>query len=105
MLYSPFLILLIPGLPAAWRKAPAWVRGSAIGGVAYLLLQLKANRYSGGDSFWGYRYPLEMLAASAPLLLLAYTEWVRHRSDLLRRVFMYTVVASIVLTATGAVYF
>ncbi len=105
LVYSPFLILLIPGIPAAWRKAPAWVRGSALGGLIYLLVQLKANRYSGGDSFWGYRYPLEMLAAAAPLLLLSYTEWVRGRSDLLRRVFVYLVVASVVLTAAGAVYF
>ncbi len=105
LLYSPFLILLLPGLPAAWRKAPSWVRGAAIGGVAYLLLQLKANRYSGGDSFWGYRYPLEMLAATAPLLLLTYTEWIRHRSPLLRRFFVYSVVASVALTAMGAVYY
>ncbi|MDJ0662940.1 MAG: hypothetical protein QNJ75_00170 [Acidimicrobiia bacterium] len=105
LVYSPFLILLIPGLLAAWRKAPAWVQGSAIGGAAYLLLQLKANRYSGGDSFWGYRYPLEMLAAGAPLLLLSYTEWLRHRSKLYQRVFLYAIVASIVIAALGAVYF
>ena len=105
LVYSPFLILLIPGIAAAWRKAPAWVRGSALGGLAYILLQLKANRFSGGDTFWGYRYPLEMLAAAAPLLLLSYTEWVRHQSALLKRIFLYTVIASILLTAVGAIYF
>lgn len=105
LVYSPFLVVLIPGIPAAWRRAPGWVRGSAIGGVLYLLLQLKANRYSGGDTFWGYRYPLEMLAASAPLLLLSYTEWVRVRSATVRRVFLYTVVVSVLLTAAGAVYY
>lgn len=105
LVFSPFLILLIPGIPAAWRKAPSWVRGSAIGGVVYLLVQLKANRYSGGDSFWGYRYPLETLAATAPLLLLAYTEWLRHQSALLRRAFVYAAVGSIVLTALGSIYF
>lgn len=103
--YSPFLIFLIPGLPAAWRKAPGWVQGSAIGGVLYLLFQLKANRYSGGDSFWGYRYPLEALAAAGPLLLLSYTEWIRQQSALLRRLFLYAAVGSIVLTAMGAIYF
>jgi alpha-1,2-mannosyltransferase len=105
LVYSPFLILLIPGIAAAWRKAPGWVRGSALGGLAYILLQLKANRFSGGDTFWGYRYPLEMLAAAAPLLLLSYTEWVRHQSALLKRIFLYTVIASILLTAVGAIYF
>lgn len=103
LVFSPFLILLIPGLRSAWRVAPAWVRGSAIGGVLYLLVQLKANRYSGGEYFWGYRYPLEMLAASAPLLLLAYTEWLRARSMLVQRVFWWLVAASVALTAIGAV--
>jgi len=103
--YSPFLIVLLPGIPSAWRKAPSWVRGSAIGGLVYILLQLKANRYSGGDTFWGYRYPLEMLAAAAPLLLLAYTEWVDRRSATIRRIFTYAVAASIALTAVGAIYY
>jgi hypothetical protein len=103
--YSPFLLILAPGLPAAWRKAPDWIRGSAIGGLAYLLLQLKANRYSGGDTFWGYRYPLEMLAATAPLLMLSYTEWVRSQSHLLKRLFLYAVILSIVITAVGSIYY
>jgi alpha-1,2-mannosyltransferase len=105
LIFSPFLILLIPGLRAGWRAAPAWVRGSAVGGLLYLLLQLKANRYSGGVGFWGYRYPLETLAAAAPLLLLSYTEWLRHRSDLLQRVFLWLIAGSIGLTALGAVVF
>jgi alpha-1,2-mannosyltransferase len=105
LVYSPFLVMLIPGIPAAWRAAPAWVRGSAVGGLLYLLLQLKANRYSGGAGFWGYRYPLESLAASASLWMLAYTEWLRDRSLVVQRLFVYTVVASVVLTAVGALYF
>ena len=105
-IYSPFLLLLLPGLRSAWRAAPAWVRGSAIGGLAYFLLQLKANRYSGGGGFWGYRYPLEALAAWAPLLFLSYIEWIRnHPSDVLRRVFRYLVIVSIEITLIGAVYF
>jgi hypothetical protein len=100
--FSPFLVLLIPGIRAAWRAAPGWVRGSAIGGLLYLLLQLKANRYSGGEFFWGYRYPLETLAAAAPLLLLSYTEWLRTRSRLVRRAFWWLVTASVALTAIGA---
>lgn len=105
LVYSPFLILLLPGLRAAWRAAPAWVRGSAVGGVLYLLLQLKAEGYSGGSGFWGYRYPLETLAATAPLLLLSYREWVANQSPLLRRVFLWLVAASLLLTAIGAVFF
>jgi hypothetical protein len=105
LVYSPFLLILAPGLPAAWRKAPGWIRGSAIGGLAYMLLQLKANRFSGGDTFWGYRYPLEMLAATAPLLMLSYTEWVRRQSHLVKRMFLYAAVLSIVITAVGSIYY
>ena len=32
--YSPFLIVLIPGLRAAWRHAPDWTRGAAVGGAS-----------------------------------------------------------------------
>jgi hypothetical protein len=44
---------------------------AAAGGLAYLLFQLKANRASGGDGFTYYRYPIETLTASAPLLFVA----------------------------------
>lgn len=78
-IWSPFLLVLIPGLRAAWRAAPAWVRGGAIGGLLYLLVQYKANRYTGGFAFPTYRYPLEGLTAMAPLLYLSYSEWVARR--------------------------
>ncbi len=84
LVWSPFLIVLAGGLVTGWRHAPKWARGAAIGGLLYLLLQLKANRFSGGEGFVGYRYPLEPLVAAAPLLVLSYREWVaKHR---LRRV-------------------
>ncbi len=73
--------------------------------MLHLLVRLKANRYSGGSGFWGYRYPLEALAAAAPLLLLAYTEWVQRQSKLIRKVFRWLVLASILLTATGALVY
>ena len=79
LVYSPFLIVLIPGLAAAWRAAPTGVRGAAIGATLYMLIQYKANRFSGGSGFAAYRYPLEPLTAAAPLLLLAYTQWVAQR--------------------------
>ena len=103
LIYSPFLVLLLPGLRSAWRAAPAWVRGSAVGGVLYLLLQLKAEGYSGGGGFWGYRYPLEALAAAAPLLLLSYRDWVTKQPALIHRAFLALVAASLMLTTIGAV--
>ena len=81
------------------------MRGSAVGGLLYLLLQLKANRYSGGEGFWGYRYPLETLAASAPLLLLSYREWLLAQSELMRKAFKALVALSVAMTALGALYF
>jgi hypothetical protein len=105
LVYTPFLILLFPGLRAGWRAAPAWVRGSAVGGLVYILIQWKANRYSGGGGFWGYRYPLEALAAGAPLLFLSYTEWVQnHSSDRVRKAFRYLLILTIEFTALGALY-
>lgn len=67
--WAPFLLVLVP---AAWRlraDIPDWAWAGTVGGVAYLLIQWKANRYSGGDGFHAYRYPLEALAACAPVLV------------------------------------
>jgi hypothetical protein len=85
----------------AWKAAPSWVRGAAGGAVLYLLLQYKANRYSGGVNFVTYRYPLEALTALAPLLFLSYSKWVKARS---RRVtlFVLAVALSIVIHALAA---
>lgn len=72
VLWTPALLWLLPSLPAAWRRAPQWVRSTALAGVAYLIAQAWINRWSGGDAFWSYRYPLEMLTLTTPLWLLAY---------------------------------
>lgn len=99
---SPFLLLLLPGLVSAWRKAPYGVRGAAVGATLYLLLQYKANRFSGGDAFFGYRYPLEALIGLAPLLYLSYMGSIKdHR--LFRWAFMATVVVSIGIQTIGVV--
>lgn len=84
LIWSPFLIVLLPGLRSAWRVAPGWSRGAALGGVAYLLVQYKANRYSGLDNALSYRYPLEALTAAAPLLFLSYREWVATRPKMVK---------------------
>ena len=76
-LYSPFLLILLPGLLAVWRTAPAWVRGSAVGDVIYFLVQYKLNRFADGSAALGYRYPMEGLIALAPRLFLSYMKSVR----------------------------
>jgi alpha-1,2-mannosyltransferase len=102
LLWSPFLLVLLPGLRAAWKAAPSWVRGSALGGLVYLLVQYKANRFSGGGGFFTYRYPLEALTAAAPLLYLSYREWVASRV-LATKAFAVMSSVSVVAHGLGAV--
>src|SRR5207248_4657216 len=58
---SPFVLLLLPGIPKAWRSGAPWVRSAAAGGVLYLLIQLWLNRFSGGYNFYSYRLIIETL--------------------------------------------
>ena len=74
---SPFIALAIVGLTRIWRRVPAALKGRSIGGTIYLLVQWKANRFSGGSQFVGYRYPLEAMAAVAPALMMGW-EWILH---------------------------
>lgn len=78
--YSPFLLLLLPGIPRAWRIAPAWVRSSAVGGLVYLVIQLAGNTWTGGEGFFGYRITLETLFLTVPLLTLAWVEWTSQKA-------------------------
>lgn len=102
--FSPFLLALAPGLRAAWRAAPPWVRSSAIGGALYLVIQMKSEVFDGGLNFWGYRYPLESLTLAAPLLLLAWTHWT-SRTARRRAVFAALVIVSVSIQAIGAISF
>ncbi|MFP4063158.1 MAG: hypothetical protein ACLFS2_10240, partial [Halochromatium sp.] len=66
LIWSPFLLVLLPGILQGWRQSDWVLRGAAIGGVIYLLLQFKMNRYRPGYTV-PYRYPLEAITAAAPL--------------------------------------
>jgi len=100
LVWAPFLIVLSPGLLRGWKTAPAWARGAAIGGLLYLLLQLKSNRFSGGSGFFAYRYPLEMLMASAPLLFLAWRHWTTETA-IRRHLFRLAAALAVVGQALG----
>ncbi|MCU1692952.1 MAG: hypothetical protein JWM64_2043 [Frankiales bacterium] len=69
--YSPVFLLLVLRLVPAWRSAPDWVRASALAGVAYEVLQLRGNRYSGGGAFYSNRLIVELVVFTFPLLVLA----------------------------------
>ncbi len=93
--WSPFLLLVLIAAPKAARRASSPVVGAALGGVVYILVLWKLNRFGGGGGFIGYRYPLEGIAAAAPLFLVAFKEQIAtHR--VWARVFLLTVVYSIV---------
>lgn len=98
--YSPFLLGLAPGIPRAWRRAPSWVRASALAAVVYLVTQAYINRWSGGSYYWGYRYAIESVTLVAPLLVLAY-EQLSTRG---RQVTVVLVAVAIALQIPGAVF-
>ena len=100
--FSPFLLALVPGLREGWRRSGPAGRGAAIGGVLYLLIQWKANRFSGGNGFWAYRYPLETLAVCA---LLGFAAWESLEPDsLARRLFRLGVAAAVAGQIVGFAY-
>lgn len=101
LVWSPFLLVLIPGLRSGWRTSPPWARGAALGGIVYLLIQFKANRATGGE-FIGYRYPLEALTAAAPVLFLAYRERIASWPSL-RRYFAVAAIAAVTINGLAAV--
>lgn len=69
----PVLLVLAFWLPAAWRRATVAERAAAVGGLAYLLVQLTLNRYSGGWWYFGSRLTIEPLTLAFPLLVRAWT--------------------------------
>ncbi len=101
LVWSPFLLVLLPGLPRAWRAAPEWVRAAALGGAVYMLVHLWLNRQSGGLAY-NYRYPLAMMTMAAPLLLLSCREWVAGAGERVKRYFAIAVVVSVGIQAAEA---
>jgi hypothetical protein len=103
LVLTPFLLVLAPGLRAAWAVAPTWVRAAALGGLAYGVAQLYLIRFIGGHGFYSYRTLIEPLTLAAPLLLLAFREWTA-RTPARLAVFNATVVLTVFLHAFGAIF-
>lgn len=94
--WSPFLVFTLLRLRTGWRESPAWVRASAVGGVVYMLVHLRLNRFWGGLAF-NYRYALELLVMLAPLLFLSWQAWYGEAGPTGRRLFWYSVAASVAM--------
>lgn len=97
---TPMLVPLLVTVPTAWRSAPLWVRGLALGGLAQLILQGFVNIYTGGAGFFGSRVTLEFLTATLPLWALAYIQTLDRPR--LRLVTHALAMVSVVLHALGA---
>jgi hypothetical protein len=72
LVWTPIILVLLPGLVRSWRTLPDWSRMLLVGGLLYTCLQSELMVFDGGDGFYGYRYGLEALACAAPALALAY---------------------------------
>lgn len=73
--FLPLAVVLLPGVRLAWSRSDAWIRVMALGGVAYSLVQLRVNRFDGGNRFYGYRLATELVICMAPLALVAARSW------------------------------
>jgi len=94
LVWSPFLVILLPGIARAWKKATPWMRGAALSALVYLFFHARLNTYFGGLAF-NYRYSLEGLTLAAPLLFYSFTEWT-GKSDFKKRLFAAAAFCSVV---------
>ncbi len=76
---SPILVPALVALAMSWRQLPPWTLASALAGLLYLLVQIRAVGHAGGTDFFAYRISLEPLILAAPALVLATAQAVRHR--------------------------
>jgi hypothetical protein len=100
LLFSPVVVVAAMTIPSGWRSAPAWTRRAAVGGLLYVLIQMRLNHFSGGGGFYGYRLPLEGVVAAAPLgayswYRASYQRWVRVAGTV-------TAAASVTIIGFGA---
>jgi hypothetical protein len=101
LLYTPFLLILLPFVHRGWRIAPSWVRSSALAGVAYLVVQLRSNIWHGGLGYFGSRLTIETLVLAAPLLLCVWQAAIAH-DRVLKRLFTVLAVLALTMHAVGA---
>lgn len=99
LVWTPLVLVLAAALVRSWSSLPAWSRGLVYGGLAYSLLQGVLNRFSGGDSFYGYRLMLEFLCCLAPALALSASSM----GPLARRIFAPVLALQAIAISAGAV--
>ena len=102
LLHSAFLIPLAVGFRKGWGAAEPWVKAAALSAAAYLVLQVRAGGWIGGDFYFGYRYQLEAVWVAVPFLFLAWQERIKD-SPRLSMVFNALLASAFALQILGAV--
>lgn len=99
LIWTPVLVLLLPALARSWKELPDFARWLVLGGLCYTVIQAVMNRFSGGDTFYGYRIGLEMLASATPAFALS----ARRMGRLARRLLPYVLALQFVAIMCGSV--
>lgn len=66
LVWTPILVVLLGAVARSWQELPDWTRALAVGGVVYTVVHAALLEFTGGDSFYGYRYTLELLVCVTP---------------------------------------
>jgi hypothetical protein len=78
--WLPLAVVGVLASSRVWQNSDAWIKASALGALAYGLVHAQANRFWGGDYFYGPRYAIEPLLLATPLITLAlWRLWLRSR--------------------------
>ncbi len=99
LVWTPLILLLIPALVRSWEELPHWTVALFWGGLTYTVLQGVLNRFSGGDSFYGYRITLELLACGTPMFAYA----ARHMGRVAQGLFGPVLAVQTLVIAVGAI--
>ncbi len=103
MIYTPALLVLVPFVRHGWRASPAWVHSAAIGGVLYLIIQLRVNTWMGGAGFFGSRLTIETIVLLTPLLLRTW-QTVTVKSERLKGACVGLLVVGVLVHGYGALH-
>ena len=100
LVWTPVLLLTLPGLVRRWGQVPDWARLLFIGGVVYTLVQAQIDTFTGGSGFYSYRHGLEFLASATP----AIAHSLRGTGPLVRRVGFLFLALQFAAIAMGAAF-
>jgi hypothetical protein len=100
LVWTPVLLLLLPGVARRWRQVPDWALLLLAGGFVYTIVQAQINIFSGGAGFWGYRHGLEFLACATPAVAFS----LRGTSRRLLRIVSVVLAVQLAAIALGAMF-